>query len=228
MESSGLEVVIFDAEGVVVDTEGAWDLAQEELLARRGLAYERDTLKPLLTGRSSMEGARLLVERFGLPDSPETIEAERRELVYKYLSSGVRFVDGFLDFYAEVKLLYRTCVATAMDLRVLRIVDGWLGLSSMFENNVVALDQPGIRAKPEPDLFLLAAARMQASPGSCMAIEDSPYGIESAHRAGMWVVGLATTYPASALRAANHIIAGYGELDPANLERLFWGPERLD
>jgi beta-phosphoglucomutase len=215
--SPALEAVIFDAEGVVVDTEGAWDLAQEELLARRGLAYDRDMLKPLLTGRSSMDGARLLVQLYDLTESAEAIEAERRALVKVHLGEGIKFVDGFLDFYDRVRGLYQTGLATAMDVELLRVVDMEVGLSSLFQGIVVALDEPGVRGKPDPDLFLLAAKRLEVSPDACLVIEDAPYGVESARRAGMWVIGLATTYPAKLLADADLVVSGYDELRPTDL-----------
>lgn len=218
---SRLEAVIFDAEGVVVDTEGAWDLAQEELLARRGLVYDRDMLKPLLTGRSSMDGACLIAQLYGLAEPPEAIEVERRELVKAHLSSGVKYIDGFLDFYSVVNAMYRTGLATAMDVELLLLVDEELGLSSLFQGNVFSLDQLGIRAKPDPDLFLLAAESLGVNADACLVIEDAPYGVESARRAGMWVIGMATTYPAELLRDADLVVTGYDELSPADLQSTF-------
>jgi beta-phosphoglucomutase len=215
-----LELVIFDAEGVVVDTEDAWDLAQRDLLARRGRVYDRETIKPLLTGRSGAEGARVIVDHFHLDDDPRALEVERRELVHQHLADGVRFIPGFERFHAAVAARYRTCVATAMDLELLASVDRRLGLSGRFDGHIFRLDRPGLRSKPHPDLFLHAAASMGVAPSACLVIEDSPFGIVAAERAGMRTVGLATTYRPDALVAADRVVTGYDELDPAALDRV--------
>jgi beta-phosphoglucomutase len=215
-----LELVIFDAEGVIVDTEGAWDLAQRDLLARRGHVYDRETIKPLLTGRSGAEGARILVEHFQLDDDPGAVETERRELVRQHLVEDVRFIPGFERFHAAVGTRYRTCVATAMDLDLLESVDRRLGLTERFGGHLFRLDRPELRAKPYPDLFLHAAASMGVAPARCLVIEDAPLGIEAAQRAGMRTVGLATTYRPDALRAADRVVTSYAELDPVTLADL--------
>jgi beta-phosphoglucomutase len=215
-----LELVIFDAEGVIVDTEGAWDLAQRDLLARRGRVYDRETVKPLLTGRSGAEGARILVEHFHLDDDPGALETERRELVHQHLAEEVHFIPGFERFHAAVATRFRTCVATAMNLELLANVDRRLDLSGRFDGHLFRLDRPELRAKPHPDLFLHAATSMGVAPDRCLVLEDAPLGIEAARRAGMRTIGLATTYRRDALLAADRVVAGYAELDAADLEAV--------
>lgn len=220
LAQSTLHAVIFDAEGVVVDTEGAWDQAQREFLRNRGVAYDRDKVKHLLTGRSGAQGIRVLVDLYGLEGDPRELEHERRELMRGHLSERVSFVDGFLDFYRETSRRYATALATAMDLDLFAVVDASLRLRELFNGQVTTLDQVDHRAKPDPDLFLLAARNLKVPPARCAVIEDAPLGVEAAKRAGMVAVGLATTYRPELLGKADLVAENYAGIELDHLERL--------
>lgn len=215
-----LQAVIFDAEGVVVDTEGAWDQAQQEFLGQRGVAYDRDRVKHLLTGRSGAQGIRVLADLYDLEGDPRELEHERRELMRGHLGERVSFVDGFLDFYRATSRRYATALATAMDLDLFAVVDASLRLRELFGGQVITLDQVDHRAKPDPDLFLLAARTLEVPPAGCAVIEDAPLGVEAARRAGMVAVGLATTYRPEVLGGADLVVESYADIGLDHLERL--------
>jgi beta-phosphoglucomutase len=215
---AGLDTVIFDGEGVVIDTEGAWDLAQEEFLRRRGLSYDRARLKPLLTGRSSAEGIEVLRRTYRLEEDPAAMELERREIMKERLAEGVRYVEGFERFFERISGLYKTGLATAMDLDLFEIADACLNLRGLFSGNVFTLGYSR-RAKPNPDLFLHAAREMGTPAPNCVVIEDSPYGIEAAKRAGMASIGLAGTYAEQLLQDADIVVKSFDEIDLDGLKR---------
>jgi beta-phosphoglucomutase len=208
-----IALIVFDAEGVVVDTERIWDRGQEEFLARRGLPYDRARVKPLLTGRSLVEGVRALKEAYGFAGDDEELARERLEIVREGFASEVEFVDGFLAFFERVRRAYATCVATAMDEQLLQLVDGRLALRRLFGREIFTLADVGHVGKPRPDLFLRAAGHFGAHPSQCVVIEDAPHGIEAARRAGMRAVGMATTYPRELLADADQVVATFGEID---------------
>ncbi|HEX6781063.1 MAG TPA: HAD family phosphatase [Solirubrobacterales bacterium] len=217
-----LEAVIFDAEGVVVDTEPIWDEGQRLFLARRGIAYDREKVKPLLTGRSLIEGTRLLADLFALEGPPAELAEERAEIV-RDLMADVQLVPGFSEFFSAVRGRFQTCVATAMAEELFDVVDRKLGIRDLFAGRVYTLSDVGQRAKPDPALFLFASAQLEVPPPRCVVIEDSPLGIEAAHRAGIRVVGLATTYRAESLGGSDLVADGYSDLDPDRLEALVAG-----
>lgn len=215
----GIEAVIFDAEGVIVDTEHAWDEGQRIFLARRGIEYERDRVKAMLTGRSLEDGTRVLKDLFGLDGEPADLARERVEIVRERMSE-VGFVPGFVSFFERLGNRYRTCVATAMTEELFDVVDASLHVRELFDGRVYTLADVGSRSKPDPALFLFAASRIEVPPSSCLVIEDSPYGIDAARHAGMRVVGLTTTYGRETLSHADAVVASFDELD---LDRLPWG-----
>jgi len=205
--------LIFDCDGVIIDTEPAWDESNRIFLARRGATYERDVHKPLLTGRSAAEGAQALQSLFGFRGDPLVLAEERRALLRDHLET-VPFIPGFDEFFAWARGQFGVAVATAMDQSMFDYIDAHLGLNEMFDANVV-VSSDATPSKPEPDLFLLAAGRLGLDPSSCIVIEDAPLGIEAARRAGMACIALATTYPSSYLTEATVVATDWAAVRTA-------------
>ena len=212
-----IDTIIFDCEGVVADTEDIWDLGQREFLRRRGCVYDRQKIKPLVTGKTLLEGVRILKGEFGFSGNPEKLALERKKIVSDLLDENVEFIDGFKDFFSRVRGAYKTCIATSMDEDLLEIVDRQLGLSELFEGKIFSLANVGYNSKPDPKIFLYAAQQLGSTHENCLVIEDSPYGVEAAKRAGMKCIGLTTTYDRDMLRRADLVVESYSEIDLGNL-----------
>lgn len=208
-----ITTLIFDAEGVVIDTEAMWDRAQEELLCAYGRRYDREVVKPLLSGRSSLEGALVLKTIYDLDDSEHVIDHKRMILLIKSLSHNVAFIPGFPEFFDKVSISFKTVIATAMNRVLFELVDKRLGVRRLFRDHVISLEDVAHRSKPEPDLFLFAARALGSAPSESVVIEDAPYGVEAARRAGMRCIALATTYPPSLLTDADLVVSSYAEID---------------
>jgi beta-phosphoglucomutase-like phosphatase (HAD superfamily) len=208
-----IDTIIFDAEGVVVDTETIWDKGQEEFLRRRGFVYDRERIKPLLTGRTLAEGVEVMQRAYGFEGAPSVLAAERADIVRDLFATDVEFIAGFPDFFESVHGRYKTCIATAMDMELLKLVDKHLGLSKLFGNKIYTLADVGFRSKPNPDVFLYAAEQLQSSPQSCVVIEDAPHGVEAARRAGMRCIGISTTYEPDKLVAADLVVDSFAQID---------------
>ena len=208
-----IDTIIFDAEGVIVDTEPIWDKAQEEFLRQRGFVYNREKTKPFLAGRSMVEGVRIMQEQYGFSGDLQKQGEERVSLVKLLLAKELKFIPGFVEFFAQVRDKYKTCVATSMAKDLLAIVDSRLHLSSLFGDKIFTCADVGFRSKPQPDLFLYAARQLGSAPENCIVIEDSPNGIEAASRAGMKSIGITTTFEAKILRGAGTIVSSFSEID---------------
>jgi HAD superfamily hydrolase (TIGR01509 family) len=208
----GREAIVFDGEGVVIDSEPIWDKSQAEFLRRRGIPYDRQRLKPLLAGRSMREGALLLQREFGFPGEVSALAAERVEIVRDVFQRDAEFIPGFLPFFATVRHRFKTCIATVMPYELLTLVIEKLRLRTLFGEHIYSPDVHRLPSKPAPDLFLFAAERLQALPERCIVIEDSPNGIVAAKRARMFAVGLATTFDAEVLKAADLVVTSFAEI----------------
>jgi beta-phosphoglucomutase-like phosphatase (HAD superfamily) len=208
-----INTIIFDAEGVVFDSQAVWDKSQVEFLGRRGIVYEREKLKHFLTGRPLVEGVHVMQQMYGFPGEAEELAKERLTIVKNFFKGGIPFIEGFPDFYQRVQRQYKTCIATALNGELLAIVEKTLGLSRLFAGNVFSIADVGHVGKLQPDIFLYAAKRLHAPVEQCLVIEDSPLGIEAAKRAGMKCLALTTTYKRKTLSGVDWIVDKCEDID---------------
>lgn len=213
-----IDTLIFDAEGVVVDTQRLWDEEVHTLLEKRGVEYRREIIKPILAGRSLKDGAAKLIEYFGFDEDPGAMAMERKESISELFGAGIDFIDGFERFYSRIRDNYKTCIATAMDKDLLVRVDKRLGLSDLFSGSVFSIADVDYVSKPDPAIFLFAAKKMGSGASGCLVLEDAPNGILAARNAGMKCLALSTTFEPEALRGADFIVNGYAELGHSGLD----------
>jgi beta-phosphoglucomutase-like phosphatase (HAD superfamily) len=207
------DTLVFDGEGVVIDTEPLWDRGQEEFLRRRGAVYDRGKVKHLLAGRSMVEGVRLLQAEYGFGGDPEALAQERIAIVEDLFRREAQFVPGFLQFYERVRPTFKTCIATMMPKPLLDIVVARLELGKLFGNHIYCPNSDSLPGKPAPDLFLYAARQLQSPAETCIVIEDSPVGIEAARRARMYCIGIATTFSPDKLTLADMVVSSFDEIE---------------
>lgn len=208
-----IDTIIFDGDGVVVDTEKIWDIAQEEFLRRRGLVYAREKIKHLLTGVSLEDGTRIMKQEYGLQGDSETLSRERVEIVKDFLESKVEFIYGFQEFFENIRARYKTCMATSMAEELLRIIDLRLGLFKLFDGRIFSLADVEYHSKPNADLFIHAVRQLESKVENCVVIEDAPHGVEAARRAGIICIALTTTYDREKLSAADVVVDSYSQID---------------
>ena len=120
---------------------------------------------------------------------------------------------GFLSLFESLKnRRVKMCVATGSDKILMDAVDKKLNITDLFYGNVI-FNQPHIKSKPAPDLFLAAASKLGVKPEECVVIEDSPLGVEGALAAGMKCVGLVGSTTAENLKKADLIINNLEEIN---------------
>lgn len=207
-----IDTIIFDADGVILDSEILWDKGQEEFLKRRGFEYHRDKLKHLMTSTSPAEGVLVMQKYYGFTGDPGILARERIEIVRGLFEDELTLMPGFLEYFNSVKNTHKTCIATSLDNELLAIADRRLGLAGLFGPNVYTIAQVGHKGKPDPAIFLYAAHKLGSRPEQCLVIEDSPYGITAAKRAGMRCIGLATTYGQEMLSEADVVVQNFDQI----------------
>ena len=178
--------VVFDMDGVLVDTEHLWDEVREELTGEWGGRYTPEAQEAMM-GMSSHEWSRYLHETVGLRESPETINAEVvRRMLARY-EVELPVVPGAAE---AVRRLgddgYRLAVASSSNRELIDAVLRRLELAALFEATVSS-EEVG-RGKPAPDVYLEAARRLDVPASRCAAVEDSASGIRAAREAGMRVI----------------------------------------
>ena len=185
-EPEPIEAVVFDMDGVLVDTEHLWDAVREELTEEWGGRYTPEAQEAMM-GMSSPEWSRYLHEVVGLREPPETINAEVVRRMLSRYETDLPVVPGAME---AVRRLagegYRLAVASSSNRELIDAVLRRLELASLFE--VTVSSEEVARGKPAPDVYLETARRLGVGPARCVAIEDSASGIRAAHAARMRVI----------------------------------------
>ena len=182
-----LALIIFDCDGVLVDSE---PLAMRVLLGAiraQGIAMEEVDAFRTFLGRSLASISQSLQESHGMPLGDAALISMRHDL-YALYRKELRATAGLLETLP--RLTTPICVASSSHLERIRLSLELTGLLPFFEPHVFSASMV-IKGKPAPDLFLHAARAMHAAPGDCLVIEDSPAGIVAARSAGMVVFAYA-------------------------------------
>ena len=212
--SAKRSAVIFDCDGVLVDSEPISNRVLAECLTEAGLPHTADECFRDYLGRSLAHCLAAATARHGRPlppDFPALYHARLAESVERELEP----VDGIAEVLDGLALPW--CVASSGEHEKMRLTLGRTGLLGRCEGRLFSASEVA-RGKPEPDLFLHAAARMGFDPAACVVVEDSPAGVEAGRRAGMRVLGYgARTDPAVLAAAGAEVFADMREL-PALLD----------
>ncbi|WP_431043049.1 HAD family hydrolase [Streptomyces sp. P1-3] len=182
-----IELVIFDCDGVLVDSEPLAVEIHTELGAELGWAVSPSEVVELFVGKSAVSIRDIIAARLGAATAALWDEEFHRRLREAF-ESRLRPVDGIAEALATLDL--PTCVASSGTHPKLRHSLRHVGLYEHFAGRVFSATEV-TRGKPAPDLFLHAAARMGAAPESCAVVEDSGFGAQAARAAGMRCFGYA-------------------------------------
>ena len=185
MTKKRVQLVIFDCDGVLVDSEPLSTLAYQNIYRRHGVDVTLDIFRRCI-GMKQTDILALLKSITGHALSPESIAElwpETQRLFHGQLRSTAG-LSAFLDNLALGK-----CVASPSSLERIKFSLGLTGLIKYFPEHQIFSSSMVKRGKPAPDLFLFAADKMNLAPQHCVVIEDSPYGVEGAVAAGMTVIG---------------------------------------
>jgi HAD superfamily hydrolase (TIGR01509 family) len=183
-----VRALIFDMDGLLVDSEGLAAEAMDRFLAERGLTRRPDVHAQLL-GRRLVEAIAIVRDGYEMDEALDQMIARYGELRLESLRGAVRRMPGATEIIERARRAgYRIALATS-GLRVHADVSlGETGLAGRFDAE--ATGDEVTRGKPAPDLFLLAAERLGVAPEDAIVLEDSPLGVEAAANAAMRVVAV--------------------------------------
>jgi len=180
-------LVIFDCDGVLVDSEPIANRVLHRLLESVGLRMTLEEVMRSYIGRTRQGCIDLTEEKLGRR-VPETFVADWNALLFETFRHELQPVPGVVELVAQLAL--PSCVASNSSPDRVRVALGAVGLLKRFEGRVFTADEVA-RPKPAPDLFLHAARRMGFEPARCTVVEDSATGVRAAVAAGMAVLGYA-------------------------------------
>ncbi|PRD45731.1 HAD family hydrolase [Phyllobacterium phragmitis] len=225
------QLIIFDCDGVLVDSEIIAARVESELLGDAGYPIEPDEIAERFSGLTWPNILMMVEREAGIPISASLIEKSDR-ILDERLAQEVLAIDGIEQ--AVSKLHYPRCICSNSSNKRLKLMLTRTGLYDLFAPDIFAAGEVGTKqGKPAPDVFLYAAEKFGVDPGNVIVIEDSVHGIHGAHAAGMRVIGFtggAHTYPGHADRlteaGAETVISRHQDL-PAVIEAMSVWSEAL-
>jgi len=185
--SVDLDLVIFDCDGVLVDSEPESNRVFAEELRRLGLDIGYDEVCRRFIGLSTARCVEIISEELGQPVPPDFVERVQAR-TFAAFRDGLEPVQGVREMLRHITA--PVCVASSGEHEKMRLTLGLTGLLDRFEGRLFSATEVP-RGKPHPDLFLHAARRMGARPAGCVVVEDSVPGVRAARAAGMTALGYA-------------------------------------
>jgi HAD superfamily hydrolase (TIGR01509 family) len=211
--------VIFDWDGVVIDSSAQHERSWELLAAEENLFLPADHFKKGFGKKNQV-----IIPALGWATDPVEVQrlSDRKEELYRELvrRDGIQPLPGVRELLRALgEAGIPRSVGSSTPRANIEMIGEVADLRGFFEAVTCAEDVS--HGKPDPEVFLLAAAKVGAAPADCVVIEDAHVGIEAGRRAGMKVVAVATTNPLAELGAADLAVQSLAELTPADLSKLF-------
>ena len=199
--NAGIEGILFDMDGVLIDSEPLHEFTLLELSEKFGRRFESQADLEVFKGRTELTAAQNLLERFPhLTLTPTEIVHLRLEQVQQNFHL-VTMIEGVRVFLSRSKAAgYRMGLTTSADPSIQQLAFSTFQLSEFFDAVVTGSDVQA--SKPDPEPYLLTAAKLGVSPGRCLVIEDALSGVRSGKSAGCRVAALTTSFPRETLLEA--------------------------
>ena len=179
--------IVFDLDGLLLESEQVWDAAREELVRKRGGRWHERAQRDMM-GMSSPEWSRYVHEQLGVPDPPEEISAEVVRRLERLYRERLPVIPGAREAVERLAGRWPLALAFSSNRELIDLALELMGVAQDFAATVSS--EEVARGKPAPDVYLEAARRLAVDPKAAAAIEDSHNGIRSAKAAGMLVVAI--------------------------------------
>jgi HAD superfamily hydrolase (TIGR01509 family) len=215
--------VVFDLDGLLLDSEQVWDEARKEFVRTEGGHWNASATRDMM-GMSSPEWSRYLHERLGVPLTSAEISAAVVERVSDALTGNLPLFPGAKEAVLRMSERWPLGLASSSNRVVIDRVLELAGLTRAFSTTVSS--EEVAHGKPAPDVYLRATQRLRLDPRRCVAVEDSTNGVLSASAAGLRVVAIPNReFPPApgALERADLRLASISELSPETVERRLTG-----
>jgi HAD superfamily hydrolase (TIGR01509 family) len=184
---SGIEAVVFDLDGILVQSEELWDAARRELADEHGIEWP-DGATDAMMGMSSKEWSKYVHDEVGVPDPPEEINRKVLAWVEKRYREELPWIPGAREAVRRIGAEFPLGLATSSNREIIDIVVEIGGFEDLLK--VTVSSEEVERGKPAPDVYLEATRRMGVDPERTAAVEDSTNGLFAAKAARMRVIAI--------------------------------------
>jgi HAD superfamily hydrolase (TIGR01509 family) len=219
-----IEAVVFDLDGLLLDSEQVWDEVREVFTRERGGRWHEQAQADMM-GMSSTEWSRYMHDELGLPEPPEKLNrlvVERMEERYR---ERLPLIEGAVEAVRRIGERWPLGLASSSNRPLIDLALEQMDVADLFKVTVSS-EEVG-RGKPAPDVYLEAAQRLDIRPENVVAIEDSANGIRAAKAAAMGVIAIPNPHfppPGEVLAQADLVLESLAELTPDAVESASFRP----
>ena len=181
------DAMIFDMDGLMIDTERVYWEMSHELASRWGKIVSIQTLMKMM-GRGAMDSMRIFVTETGIPEDPAVVLAMREEMVLERFREGITPMPGLREILAAFRGQLKLGIATSAPRKFVDVILPQLGIETWFD--VVQTGDTVTRGKPDPEIYLAALAKLGVRPERCVVLEDSKFGAMAGKNSGAYVIAV--------------------------------------
>jgi len=213
------KAVIWDMDGVIVDTARYHLKAWQEVFRKRGVNFTEADFRRTF-GQRNDTIIKTVLGREVSQEEMNAIAKEKEESFRRSIEQKLKPLPGVIELMTSVKERgFQMALASSAPIENIQLVSQTLGISDCFES--IISDKDVTEGKPNPQVFLLAAERLGVGPRDCIVIEDAVAGVTAAKRAGMYCLAVTSTHPRQSLMAADLVVDTLEAISADDIERLF-------
>jgi len=210
--------VLFDLDGVIVDSKAAHEAAFARLGEDAGYAFSHETFVRIF-GMHNTDIFPILFGHALPPEEIDALSARKEALVRELLRGRVQILPGVQALLPALKAAgFRLAIGTSTHRENVTLILHELGLADCFD--AIASAEDVQRGKPDPQVFLIAARRLGLPPARCVVVEDAVAGVQAAHAGGMAALAVTTNHAREALAAAERVVDSLEEVGPEDFLAL--------
>ncbi|MFC1618605.1 HAD family hydrolase [Candidatus Neomarinimicrobiota bacterium] len=212
-----IKAVIFDMDGVVVDSEPLYQMAEERLFSEYGVTIPQDDWK-LFRGCTEARFYELAHQRYGITVPSEELRRKGRDYVLSAFEADLEYKSGFIELQRDLKGRYQLGLVTSTPEQIFDKMDEQIGIRDYFDD--VITGGMTVNNKPHPEPYLEMMRRLNVAPVESVIIEDSISGLLSALASGAWTIAITGSVPIEDMPGAHRTIDSLTEISAPFLEEL--------
>ena len=204
-----IKAILFDMDGVVIDSEKLYSQSEEKLLSKYGVKFDdSDWLK--IKGCTEKQFYDFVYSKFNISIQREELMSQGKEFLKNIFTNHLQYMAGFNALYLDLKEKYKLALVTSTGPELVDHVNGLLSINKKFD--IVINSSHTKQHKPNPEPYLTAMNYLNVQPSECLVIEDSIQGIKAGKAAGCYVIAIEGSLDKKYLEDANYIISNFDEL----------------
>ena len=207
--NDNIKAILFDMDGVVIDSEKLYSQSEKKLLAQYGVKFDKSDWH-YIKGCTEKQFYDLVYSKFNINIPRNQLIDKGRNFLKMVFTQELEYMNGFNEIYSIFKKKFKLALVTSTGPELVNHIDSLLSIYEKFD--IVITSKDTTIHKPQPEPYLIAMERLQLQPNQCIIFEDSIQGIKAGKAAGSYVIALEGSLEKEVLTEADLIISSFYDL----------------